>query len=66
MSRLKPLRGERTSDILMISWHTSAELVVPADTAMIPLPPKCPKLNPQENVWQYLRDNSLSNRIFTS
>jgi transposase len=25
------------------------------------LPPKCPELNPVENVWQFLRDNWLSN-----
>jgi hypothetical protein len=24
---------------------------------LIPLPVKCPQLNPQENVWQFLRDN---------
>ena len=32
----------------------------------IPFPAKCPKLNPQENIWQFLRDNWLSNRIFNS
>ena len=30
------------------------------------LPPKCPELNPVENVWQFLRDNWLSNRVFKS
>ena len=29
------------------------------------LPPKCPELNPQESVWQSMRDNWLSNRVFT-
>jgi hypothetical protein len=28
--------------------------------------PRCPALNPQENVWQFLRDNWLSNRAFKS
>jgi len=32
----------------------------------VPLPPKCPELNPTENVWQFLRENWLSNRIFKS
>ena len=27
---------------------------------------KCPELNPVENVWQFMRDNWLSNRIFKS
>jgi hypothetical protein len=30
------------------------------------LPPKSPELNPVENIWQYMRDNWLSNRIFKS
>ena len=30
------------------------------------LPPRCPELNPVENVWQFMRDNWLSNRIFSS
>ncbi len=33
---------------------------------LIPLPAKCPELNPQENVWEFMRDNWLSNRIFKS
>ena len=32
----------------------------------VALPPKCPELNPVENVWQFMRDNWLSNRIFKS
>jgi hypothetical protein len=31
-----------------------------------PIAGKCPELNPQENVWQFMRDNWLSNRIFKS
>jgi hypothetical protein len=30
------------------------------------LPPRCPELNPVENVWQIMRDNWLSNRIYQS
>ena len=47
-------------------WHGSAELVVPPNITLMPLPPKCPELNPVENVWQFMRDNWLSNRIFKS
>jgi transposase len=36
---------------------------IPANITIIPLPPKCPELNPVENIWQYMRDNWLSNRI---
>jgi len=34
---------------------------VPANITIILLPPKCPELNPVENVWQFMRDNWLSN-----
>ena len=47
-------------------WHMSAHLVVPENITIVPLPPKCPELNPQENVWQFMRNNWLSNRVFTS
>jgi hypothetical protein len=34
-------------------WHMSNRLVVPRNITITPLPPKCPELNPVENVWQY-------------
>lgn len=39
---------------------------MPANIAIVKLPPKCPELNPVENVWQFLRNNWLSNRVFAS
>jgi transposase len=47
-------------------WHMSMRLVVPPNITIIPLPPKSPELNPVENVWQFMRDNWLSNRVFKS
>ena len=47
-------------------WHTSAKLAVPDNITLLRLPPRSPELNPVENVWQYLRGNWLSNRVFTS
>jgi hypothetical protein len=47
-------------------WHMSTRLIVPANITIIPLPPKCPEFNPVENVWQFLRDNWLSNHVFKS
>src|SRR5438552_19162961 len=44
----------------------STRLVVPANITIIALPPKCPELNPVENIWQFMRDNWLSNRVFQS
>jgi len=47
-------------------WHVSPKLKVPANITLLPLPPRSPELNPVENVWQFMRDNWLSNRIFGS
>jgi transposase len=46
-------------------WHTTDKLEVSANITIIPLPAKCPELNPVENIWQFMRDNWLSNRVFT-
>jgi transposase len=45
-------------------WHTTGALDVPANITPILLPSRAPELNPVENVWQYLRANWLSNRVF--
>jgi transposase len=45
-------------------WHTTAHLTVPDNVTPIFLPSRAPELNPVENVWQYLRGNWLSNRVF--
>jgi DDE superfamily endonuclease len=42
-------------------WHLTPQLVVPGNISIVPLPAKCPELNPQENVWEFMRDNWLSN-----
>jgi putative transposase len=47
-------------------WHVSTRLPVPDNITLLPLPPKSPKLNPVENIWQFMRDNWLSNRVFKS
>jgi transposase len=47
-------------------WHVSTKLTVPDNITLLPLPPRSPELNPVENIWQFLRDNWLSNRVFVS
>ena len=47
-------------------WHRSRALVVPGNITLMPLPAYAPELNPVENVWQFIRDNWLSNRVFHS
>lgn len=45
-------------------WHTTGKLVVPDNITLVPLPPKSPELNPMENIWQFMRQNWLSGRIW--
>ncbi len=45
-------------------WHDSRCLEVPDNITLLPLPSYSPELNPVENVWQYLRQNFLSNRVY--
>ncbi len=45
-------------------WHDTPRLAVPANLTLLPLPPYAPELNPVENVWQYLRQNRLSHRVW--
>ncbi len=45
-------------------WHLSHQLAIPPNITLVPLPAKCPELNPVENIWQFVRDNWLSNRVF--
>ena len=45
-------------------WHTTGKLRMPANITPILLPSRAPELNPVENIWQYMRANWLSNRVF--
>ena len=45
-------------------WHTAKALQVPNNITLMSLPPRSPELNPTENIWQYMRQNWLSNRVF--
>ena len=45
-------------------WHTTTSLAVPHNITLVFLPSRAPELNPVENIWQYMRANWLSNRVF--
>jgi transposase len=45
-------------------WHKAYALKIPENLTIIFLPPYSPELNPVENIWQFLRQNYLSNRVF--
>jgi len=46
------------------AWHTSPKLRVPDNISLLPLPRYSPELNPVENVWEFLRANFLSHRVW--
>lgn len=46
-------------------WHQpGGKLRVPDNISLLHLPPYSPELNPAENIWQFLRQNYLSNRVY--
>jgi transposase len=48
-------------------WHqTGGKLNVPDNISLLKLPAYSPELNPTENIWEFLRQNWLSNRVFDS
>ena len=47
-------------------WHRANNLRVPKSMKLIFLPPYRPELNPVESLWDHLRENYFSNRVFDS
>src|SRR6516225_5357009 len=49
-------------------WHRAKALKVPKNISLLQLPPRAPKLNGQENIWQFMRQNrtAFSNPSMTS
>jgi transposase len=45
-------------------WHRTGKLKWPENLSPLFIPPACPELNAAENIWQYLRQTYLSNRVF--
>lgn len=46
--------------------HRSGYLQVPANMALLRLPPYAPELNPVEHLWDELREKHFANRVFDS
>jgi len=45
-------------------YHERAIVELPSNISLLTLPAYSPELNPVENVWQFLRQNHLANRVF--
>jgi hypothetical protein len=46
------------------SPHKAKDLIVPENIRLLALPPYAPELNPQEHVWDELREKEFPNRVF--
>ena len=45
-------------------WHIAKKLNIPSNITLIRLPPYSPELNPTENLWEFLRSNYLSHKVY--
>ena len=68
---LKEVGGRHPDEhILMFmdqaSWHKAKALEIPQNVELAYLPPYSPDLNPQEQIWDELREKFFSNRTFKS
>ncbi len=45
-------------------WHKAKALKIPENVELAFLPPYCPDLNPQEQVWDELREKFFGNKLF--
>jgi transposase len=47
-------------------WHKSKSFAMPANLRLLFLPPYSPELNPQEHIWDELREKCFHNKTFDS
>jgi len=47
-------------------WHKSKGLKIPPNIELAFLPPYSPELNPQEQIWDELREKYFGNKLFKS
>ncbi|MCW5766762.1 MAG: IS630 family transposase [Phycisphaeraceae bacterium] len=63
-------RRYSTEFIVMVvdgaSSHRSRDLVVPENLRLLALPAYSPELNPQEHLWDEIREKEFPNRVFES
>jgi hypothetical protein len=47
------------------SSHKAKDLVIPDNIRLLALPPYAPELNPQEHIWDEVREKAFPNRVFS-
>ena len=58
------VRGAASNGRPYRDHQQGGRLVVPDNLTPLPLPPYAPELNSMENVWEYLRSNWLSHKVW--
>jgi hypothetical protein len=66
---LQPVSQAHPADLIVMvvdgaSSHKAKDLPIPGNIRLLALPPYAPELNPQEHVWDELREIEFPNRIF--
>jgi transposase len=58
--------GTKEAVIVMdrAGWHRSKDLNIPPNIEILFLPPYSPELNPVEKFWQYIKSNTIKNKIY--
>jgi len=46
-------------------WHGAADLIVPSNITLVPLPPYAPELNAMEQVWEWMKTHFLYNQSYS-
>lgn len=44
-------------------WHKSHDLKIPTNIEIMYLPAYSPELNPVERLWQYIKSNTIKNKV---
>ena len=61
----KKYKGKKIAMVMDgASWHKSTDLTKNDNLRIMIQPPYSPELNPVEKLWQYIKDNTIKNRIY--
>ena len=68
---LEQVSRRHSSDFIVMvvdgaSSHRGKELIIPENIRLLPLPAYSPELNPQEHLWDEIREKQFPNRVFDS
>ena len=68
LEQMSEYLGENKAILVMdqAAWHTSEMLAIPKNIRIVYLPPYSPELNPVERLWQYIKNNTIKNKVYNT